>query len=216
MRQLHYYPSTASMAPHIVLHEIGEPFELVLVDRTRDAHKTAAYLQLNPNGTIPVFVEDGLVLYESAAICLHLADSCPQAQLAPALGSPSRAHCYKWLMWLTNTLQPALMIYFYPERWTDGANLQGAAQLKAFAQQRAGALLDQLDAELARHGGPWLLGAQYSVVDPYCLMLCRWTRGFSRAPARERRHLGPYLQRMLERPAVQQAFRAEGLADPWV
>jgi glutathione S-transferase len=216
MRQLHYYPSTASMAPHIVLHEIGEPFELVLVDRTRDAHKTAAYLQLNPNGTIPVFVEGGLVLYESAAICLHLADSCPQAQLAPALGSQSRAHCYKWLMWLTNTLQPALMIYFYPERWTDGANLQGAAQLKAFAQQRAGALLDQLDAELARHGGPWLLGAEYSVVDPYCLMLCRWTRGFSRAPARERSHLGPYLQRMLERPAVQQAFRAEGLADPWV
>ena len=216
MRQLHYYPSTASMAPHIVLHEIGEPFELVLVDRTRDAHKTAAYLQLNPNGTIPVFVEDGLVLYESAAICLHLADSCPQAQLAPALGSQSRAHCYKWLMWLTNTLQPALMIYFYPERWTDGANLQGAAQLKAFAQQRAGALLDQLDAELSRHGGPWLLGAEYSVVDPYCLMLCRWTRGFSRAPARERRHLGPYLQRMLERPAVQQAFRAEGLSDPWV
>jgi glutathione S-transferase len=216
MRQLHYYPSTASMAPHIVLHEIGEPFELVLVDRTRDAHKTAAYLQLNPNGTIPVFVEGGLVLYESAAICLHLADSCPQAQLAPALGSQSRAHCYKWLMWLTNTLQPALMIYFYPERWTDGANLQGAAQLKAFAQQRAGALLDQLDAELARHGGPWLLGAEYSVVDPYCLMLCRWTRGFSLAPARERSHLGPYLQRMLERPAVQQAFRAEGLADPWV
>jgi glutathione S-transferase len=216
MRQLHYYPSTASMAPHIVLHEIGEPFELVLVDRTRDAHKTAAYLQLNPNGTIPVFVEDGLVLYESAAICLHLADSCPQAQLVPALGSPSRAHCYKWLMWLTNTLQPALMIYFYPERWTDGANLQGAAQLKAFAQQRTGALLDQLDAELARHGGPWLLGAEYSVVDPYCLMLCRWTRGFSRAPARERSHLGPYLQRMLARPAVQQAFRAEGLADPWV
>jgi glutathione S-transferase len=216
MRQLHYYPSTASMAPHIVLHEIGEPFELVLVDRTRDAHKTAAYLQLNPNGTIPVFVEGGLVLYESAAICLHLADTCPQAQLVPALGSPSRAHCYKWLMWLTNTLQPALMIYFYPERWTDGANLQGAAQLKAFAQQRAGVLLDQLDAELARHGGPWLLGAEYSVVDTYCLMLCRWTRGFSRAPARERSHLGPYLQRMLERPAVQRAFRAEGLADPWV
>ena len=80
MRQLHYYPSTASMAPHIVLHEIGEPFELVLVDRTQDAHKTAAYLQLNPNGTIPVFVDGGLVLYESAAICMHLADSCPQVR----------------------------------------------------------------------------------------------------------------------------------------
>ena len=216
MRQLHYYPSTASMAPHIVLHEIGAPFELVLVDRTRDAHKTAAYLQLNPNGTIPVFVEDDLVLYESAAICLHLADTSPQAGLVPAPGSQARAHCYKWLMWLTNTLQPALMIYFYPERWTDAADQPGAAQLKARAQLRAGVLLDQLDVELARHGGPWLLGPDYTVVDPYCLMLCRWTRGFSSAPARERTHLGPYLQRMLQRPAVQQAFRAEGLAEPWV
>lgn len=216
MRQLHYYPSTASMAPHIVLHEIGAPFELVLVDRTRDAHKSAAYLQFNPNGTIPVFVEDDLVLYESAAICLHLADTSPQAGLVPAPGSQARAHCYKWLMWLTNTLQPALMIYFYPERWTDVADLPGAAQLKARAQLRAGVLLDQLDAELARHGGPWLLGPDYSVVDPYCLMLCRWTRGFSSAPARERAHLGPYLQRMLQRPAVQRAFRAESLAEPWV
>lgn len=216
MRQLHYYPSTASMAPHIVLHEIGAPFELVLVDRTRDAHKTAAYLQLNPNGTIPVFVEDGLVLYESAAICLHLADNSPQAQLVAALGSRARAHACKWLMWLTNTLQPALMIYFYPERWTDADDLPGAARLKAHAQRRAVALLDQLDAELARHGGPWLLGPDYSVVDPYCLMLCRWTRGFSAAPARERIHLGPYLQRMLQRPAVQRVFRAEGLAEPWV
>lgn len=216
MRQLHYYPSTASMAPHIVLHELGEPFDLVLVDRTQDAHKTAAYLQLNPNGTIPVFVEDGLVLYESAAICLHLADNSPQARLVPPPGTAARAHCYKWLMWLTNTLQPALMIYFYPERWTDAANLPGAAQLKAGAQQRVTVLLDQLDAELARHGGPWLLGSDYSVVDPYGLMLCRWTRGFSSAPARERAHLGPYLRRMLQRPAVQAAFRAEGLADPWV
>lgn len=54
MPQLHQDPSTASMAPHIVLHEIGEPFDLVLVDRTRDAHKSPAYLKLNPNGLIPV------------------------------------------------------------------------------------------------------------------------------------------------------------------
>jgi hypothetical protein len=59
MRQLHYYPSTASMAPHIVLHEIGAPFDLVLVDRTQDAHRAPDYLRLNPNGTIPVYTEDG-------------------------------------------------------------------------------------------------------------------------------------------------------------
>ena len=216
MRQLHYYPSNASIAPHIVLREIGEPFELVLVDRTQGAHKSPAYLRLNPNGLIPVLIDGALVLYESAAICLHLSDTAPQCLLAPALGTAARAHCYKWLMWLTNTLQPALIAYFYPERWMREGDAAGVAELKAHAQARVGVLLDQLDAELARHGGPWLLGDDYSVVDPYCLMLCRWTREFSTRPARERVNLGPYLRRMLERPAVKSAFAIEQLSAPWI
>lgn len=216
MRQLHYYPSNASMAPHILLHEIGAPFELVLVDRAQDAHKSPAYLRLNPNGTIPVLVDDDLVLYESAAICLYLADASPHSGLVPPVGTAARAQCYKWLIWLTNTLQSALMLYFYPERWVNEGHANAAAQLRAHAQERVGTLLDQIDAELARHGGPWLLGADYSLVDPYCMMLCRWTRNFSRAPARERAHVGPYLQRVLERPAVRRVFEAEQLVQPWV
>ena len=63
---------------------------------------------------------------------------------------------------------------------------------------------------------PWLLGAHYSAVDIYTLMLCRWTRHFASLPARSRPHLGPYLQRVLARPAVVRAMDAEGLAQPWV
>ncbi len=216
MQQLHYYPSNASMAPHIVLEEIGAPFELVLVDRVRDAHKSAAYRALNPNGLIPVFVDGDLVLYESAAICLHLSDAALSAQLTPAAGTVARAHCYKWLMWLTNTLQSTLICYFYPDRWMNPGNTAGALELKEHALARVGILLDQLDAELARHGGAWLLGNSYSVVDPYCLMLCRWTRGFATLPARERTHLGPYLRRMLERAAVRRVFSTEQLEQPWI
>ena len=212
MRQLHYFPGNASLAPHILLEEIGAPFERVLVDRTNDAHKSPQYLQLNPNGLIPVFVDGPLVLYESAAICLHLCDSAPPAHLLPPVGSAARAHAYKWLIWMTNTLQSALLSYFYPERWMNPGNADGAAELKAHAQERVGVLLDQLDAELARHGGPWLLGADYSVLDPYSLMLCRWTRNFSSAPARDRPHLGPHMARVLERPAVQRVFAAERLS----
>ena len=215
MIQLHYYPSTASMAPHILLEETGVPFELVLVDRTEGVHKTQQYLRLNPNGLIPVLTDGDLVLYESAAICLHLCDSVPEAALAPALGSPERAHFYKWLMWLTNTLQATLSIYFYPERWMNASNPAGAAELRTHAEARVRVLLDQLDAELARHGGPWLLGANYTALDAYALMLCRWTRNFTR-PARTRPQLGPYLQRVLARPAVIRALNAEGLAPPWV
>lgn len=218
MRQLHYAPSNASMAPHIVLEEIGAPFEMVRVDREHDAHKSAAYLKLNPNGSIPVFIDGDLVLYESAAICLHLADSAPGAHLVPVLGTTARAHCYKWLMWMTNTLQAHLMAYFYPERWlTDGSSQSAVADVRTRAEARIGPLLEQLDAELASHGGPWLAGSDYSLLDPFCLMLCRWTRGFTATqPARDRTHLGPYLRRVLERPAVQRALATEQLAAPFV
>jgi glutathione S-transferase len=216
MIQLHYYPSTASMVPHIVLEELGVPYERVLVDRTQGAHKSPAYLRLNPNGLIPVMVEADLVLYETAAICLHLCDTHPVAALAPPLGTSERAHFYKWLMWLTNTLQATLMVYFYPERWVSEGNAAVSAELKAQAEAKVGGLLDQLDAELLLTGGPWFMGARYTALDAYVFTLCRWTRGFASTPARDRPHLGPYLQRMLARPAVQRMLVAEQIQPPLV
>jgi glutathione S-transferase len=216
MINLHYYPSTAAMVPHILLEEIGEPYERVLVDRTVDAHRRPEYLKLNPNGTIPVLLDGDLVLYETAAIALYLCDRHPQAQLAPPQGSDNRAHFYKWLAWLTNTLQATLMVYFYPERWMDADNAAGAAELKSHAERKVGGMLDQLDGELARHGGPWFLGDSYSALDAYVFTLCRWTRNFKSPAARTRAHLGPYLQRMLERPAVQRVIAIEKLSPPLV
>ena len=216
MIQLHYYPSTAAMVPHILLEEIGVPFQRVLVDRMANAHKTPEYLRLNPNGLIPVLVDGDLVLYETAAITLHLCDSHPGARLAPAVGSNERAHFYKWLAWLSTTVQPALSCYFYPERWVDEGNAEGAKQLKRHAQAKVGAMLDQLDAHVANTGGPWFMGRDYSALDPYVFTLCRWTRNFDAGRARERANLGPYLQRMLERPAVQRVFASEELKPPFV
>jgi glutathione S-transferase len=216
MIQLHYFPSTASMVPHILLEELGVPYERVLVDRTHDAQKTTAYLKLNPNGLIPVLTDGDLVLYETAAIALYLCDKYPTSGLAPALGTHERAHFYKWLMWLTNTLQSTLMVYFYPERWVNAGNASGAAEVKRHAEIRANNLLKQLDAEFVRHGSPWFMGTAYTALDAYVFTLCRWTRGFASAPACEKRHLGPYLQRMLERPAVQRVLAVEGLSAPFV
>ena len=216
MNTLHYYPSNASFAPHVLLNEIGVPFTLQLVDRTQGAHKSPAYLKLNPNGLIPVLVDGDLVLFETVAVLMHLADTHPAAHLAPALGSTERAHFYKWLVWLTNTLQATLIRYFYPERLVDEGNTAGAAQVKAHAEAKAGDCLTQIDAQLANHGGPWLLGANYSAADPMAFLLCRWTRGFASRPARDYTHIGPYLQRMLERPAVQRTLAAEKLQPPLV
>ena len=74
MYQLYYYPGNANLAPHILLEEIGAEYELVLVDRNKDEHKSPAHLALNPTGRIPVLIEGDLVLYETAAIFLPLAD----------------------------------------------------------------------------------------------------------------------------------------------
>lgn len=216
MLELHYFPGNASLIPHIVLEELGVPYQRVLVDRTVGAHKAPDYLRLNPNGLIPVLCDGDLVVYETAAICLHLADRHPQAALLPPLASDERARAYKWLMWLTNTLQAMLIHYFYPERMVDAGNTAGAAQVKAHAEARIGGLLAQLDAHLASHGGSWFAGAAYSVLDPYVFTLCRWTRGFASQPARQYPHIGPYLLRVLERPAVQRALQYEGLVAPFV
>jgi glutathione S-transferase len=213
--QLHYYPSNASFAPHVLLHEIGVPFELKRVERTEGAHKRPEYLKLNPNGLIPVLVDGDLVLYETAAICLHLADAHPGAALAPPLGTRERAHYYKWMVWLTNTPQALLKHYFYPERMVDDGDAAAARQVKAHAQAQVGSMLQQIDDQLASHGGPWLLGEHYSAVDPLAFLLCRWTRGFDAKPARDYLHIAPYLQRVLARPSVQRTIQAEGLQQPW-
>ncbi|MBB3194811.1 glutathione S-transferase family protein [Roseateles terrae] len=214
MIELHYFPSNASMAPHILLQELGVDFQLRLVDRNRNEHKSPEFLKLNPNGLLPVLCDGDLVLHETAAILLHLADTHPDVSLVPPLGSKERALTYKWLMWLTNTLQPALIAYYYPERWVAEGNTAGAAEVKAAAEARIGGQLDLLAAEFERHGGPWLLGERYSLLDPLVFMLCRWTRGFAH-PARARPVLGAYLDRMAQRPAVVRALETEALPKPW-
>jgi glutathione S-transferase len=214
MARLHYFPGNASMTPHLLLRELGVPFERVLVDRAQGAHKSPAYLKLNPNGLIPVLEDGALVLYETAAIVLHLVDTHPSAGLAPAPGTAERAEFIKWLIWLSNTVQAMMPHYFYSERMVAPGNAEGAAQVKAQAEARIAAAMDQIDARLAATGGG-MGGARFSALDPYTFMLCRWTRGMQR-PARTLPHVGPFLQRMLERPATRAVLAAEALPAPWV
>jgi glutathione S-transferase len=213
MLELYYYPSYVSLLPHILLHELEIEHRLIFVDRYANAHKREAYLKLNPNGLIPILRDGDLVLYEAAAIALHLTDTHPDAGLTPPLGTDARAHFYKWLFWLATNLHPALSNYLHPGKWALDAAAQ--AQLRAGAEDRIAALFDIIDAEIAGHGGPWLLGETYSAVDAYAFVLCRWARNMAK-PGSSWPHFGSSARRVSERPAVLRALHAERLSEPWI
>jgi glutathione S-transferase len=205
--ELFYYPGNASLAPHFILEELGVPFQLRLVDRAQNAQKDVTYLERNPMGRIPTLVDGELVIFESAAICLHLADRHPEAQLAPPLGSAQRAHLYKWLMFLTNTIQPDFMAFYYPETYTvDEAAREGVKHSAEGRLDRAYAVVD----EALVHTGAYLLGDTLSIADFYLLMLVRWGRSQSRPPGQLpaiRRWAG----QMATRPSVAQVVQTERL-----
>jgi glutathione S-transferase len=208
---LYYYPGNASLLPHMMLREIGAPFELRLVDRDASAHKSPEYLKLNPNGLIPVLIDRDLVVYETAAIALHLSDRHPEAGLAPAVGTDDRAHFYKWMLHLTNTLQPTFLTYFYPDRYVGDS--AAVPLVKARAEERLDGMFDVVASELA--GRHWLLGERFSAADLFLMLLIRWGRGLKR-PARTIPALGSLAERALARPAVQAAIEAEGLKPPLI
>lgn len=216
MMQLYFSPGTACLAPHFLLEELGLPFELVLVDTSKNEHQQETYLKLNPKGKIPLLVDGDLYLSESAAICLHLADKYAKDTkyhyFSPALGSSARAHLYKWMLYLSNTLQAELMTYFYPERQLQAPEL--AAQLKDSAENRVAGMLSFIDDSLSTSGGHYLLGEQLSIADLFLFMLGRWTRSMQK-PARAYPHLGPYMDRLFQRHAISNTLISEGLSAPF-
>ncbi len=211
--KLYYAPSNASLAPHIMLNEISAPFELVLVDRANNQQKSAEYLALNPAGVIPTLVDGAITVTETAAIMLYLADKFPASNLIPLLQTAERAACCQWLIYMTNTLQAELMHYFYPHR-LGGEDVANIEMVKQNATTRIMPMLDILEAVLARSGGPFLLGAQYTIADIFLFMMCRWTRNMPN-PARTRPQLSQFLAMMSERPAVILAHENEQLLKPW-
>jgi glutathione S-transferase len=171
MYTLYYSPGSASMAPHGVLEESGAAYALARIDMAANKHKDAAYLKLNPHGRVPTLVVDGRQpIYESAAICLFIADRHPNAGLAPAVTDLARGLYFQWMAYLTNTLQAECLLFFYPERNT--TNPAHAPEVKAQAEAEIMSIWGKLDHALAT--GPYLLGERFTAADVYLHMLYSW------------------------------------------
>lgn len=98
MLKLYYYPSNASTVCHFILKELNIfEYELILIDRVNSYHKTAEYLLLNPTGRIPTLIDNDLVLFEAAAICIYLSEKDINSTLIPKMGH-TRAKFFQWIM----------------------------------------------------------------------------------------------------------------------
>src|SRR3990170_2198907 len=103
-------PGAASMPVHALLEEVGAEYRLIRVTKEDGRVEPPELERLNPHRRVPTMKDGDLVMYESAACIMHLSDCYPEAELAPPPGTPERALWYRWLTYLTNTVQATFMV----------------------------------------------------------------------------------------------------------
>lgn len=132
-------------------------------------------LALNPTGQVPVLtLPDGTVMTESAAIILHLAESFPEAGLAPLPGWPERPRFLRWLLFLAAQIYPTFNYGDDPARWTGDGN-DGAERLRTRIDEHRLRLWQVMDQQA--EASPWFLGPQMSAIDLYLSVMRHWRPG---------------------------------------
>jgi len=185
--RLYYMPRTRSSRVLWLLEEIGEPYELTEIAGVQ--RRSAEHLRRHPLGRVPALeLGDGTTMFESAAICVQLADLNPAAGLIPPLGSSERALVYQWVMFAVAELEAPLF------RWIREPGEDSAGDRFT---QAAAAIESALDAR------DWLLGARFTVADVMCASVLQGAN--SRAMLRPWPGLEAYVQRSESRPAYAKA-----------
>jgi glutathione S-transferase len=214
MHRLYYSPGACSLAPHIVLEEIGEPYELELVSSKPGGRaQTAEWREINPKGRVPALsgvagriggADD--LLTEAHAILVYLARTHPEARLLPA-DPAAEARCIEWMNWLASNVHAMSFGQIWrPQRFV--ADERDFPAVRARGEENLREQVAYIDRLLA-DGRDWAVPGGYSVVDPYLLVFYEWGRRVgldmaALAPAWTR-HAG----QVVARPAVVRVLEQE-------
>lgn len=200
--KLYFSPEACSFSPHIVLRELGLPFDLVKVDtKTHKLADGSDFYAVNPKGYVPVLeLDDGTRFTEGPAIVQYLADLKPESKLAPPNGTIERTRLQEWLNFVSTEIHKTYSPLF-------NAAMPDAA--KAIFMDKLKHRYSEVEKTLAKQD--YLMGAQFTVADAYLFVVTRWGRHFG-IDVNEWPGLAKFMARVGERPAVVAAQHAESLA----
>jgi glutathione S-transferase len=167
MFDLYWKPETVADVPLTALRLTGAPHRVLTVG---EDVTEAEYREINPSGTVPSLVEGGLVLFESIAILMYLADRFPEAHLAPPPGSPEHALYDRWLAYLATNLMGAYYRWFHVTEMIDGEEHQQA--LMRAAERDVNELNRRIESDLGDR--EWLLGEGPSMPDLLLGTVATW------------------------------------------
>ena len=205
MFKLYYSPGTCALATHIALEEAGADYEAERVDFGPQAQRSPEYLVINPKGRVPALVTERGTLTETPGLLLFVAQQFPAAELAPLADPFALAQVQEFNSYLCATVHVAHAHGRRGTRWADDA-----AAIEAMKRKVPASMTEC--AELIEHKllkGPWVMGEQYTICDPYLFTIGTWLEGdgvdMAKLPG-----LLDHRRRMLARPAVQKAVAVEG------
>jgi glutathione S-transferase len=192
--------NSCSLATHIALEEAGAKYTLRKVDTGGGEQRTPEYLKINPKGRVPALATEHGVLTENVALLQYVAQSFPDARLAPA-DAFGLARMNAFNSYLSSTVHVNHAHKMRGTRWTDDAAAIEAMKAKVPETMTACATL----IETEYLAGPWVMGEQYTVADGYLLTITTWFDGdgvdLSKLPK-----LTAHRSAMLRRPAVQRVL----------
>ena len=204
MLTLYYHTGACSLAPHIALEWIGEPYETKAVE-----FGDKEYLKINPAGAVPALdTGEGWVLTQAAAVLRYLADRYPQAGIAPDGSSRDEAEADRWSSFITGDLHPAFFPLFLPDRYTRAREKEAFDNVREAAKALVRKKFDILEAHLA--GRRFMAGDKLSYLDAYVFPMERWAAslledGLSKYPNVQKHH-----DMMAADEGVKRVLAAEG------